>query len=372
MIKIKTGNIFESKAQTIVNTVNCIGVMGKGIALEFKMKFPEMFRDYEERCKNGDVKLGRPYLYKTLVHPWILNFPTKDHWRSVSNLKSIITGLKFLKAYYKEWDIKSIAFPPLGCGYGQLEWRIVGPTLYRYLNDFDIDVELYTPYNTPHEELLENFLANNKENHTIANMPEPKWINPGLIAIVEILSRIESQPFHCAVGRTIFQKIAYVATEKGIETGFIYKKGSYGPFSDGLKEAEAKLINNGLLEEESIGRMIRIKVGKTYKDAKKSYEEYIAKWDKQINEVVDLFLRVNTHQAEVVATVLFASNLVSKKKNTNELDILHEVQQWKERRKPKLDDSEVALAIRNLNVLGWLNIKVSAELPLPEDDFARV
>jgi len=76
MIKVLIGNLLESKYQTLVNTVNCVGIMGKGIALEFKHKYPEMFRDYEERCKQGKVKLGQPYLYKTLLLPWILNFPT--------------------------------------------------------------------------------------------------------------------------------------------------------------------------------------------------------------------------------------------------------------------------------------------------------
>ena len=131
MIKVLTGNILESSAQTLVNTVNCVGVMGKGIALEFKNRFPEMFKDYEQKCKRGEVLLGRPYLYKSLLPPWILNFPTKGHWRFLSNLQDIIRGLRFLIKYYREWGITSIAVPPLGCGHGQLEWRIVGPTLYR-------------------------------------------------------------------------------------------------------------------------------------------------------------------------------------------------------------------------------------------------
>ncbi len=93
MIKALTGNILESKAQTLVNTVNCVGVMGKGIALEFKNRFPEMFKDYEQRCRRKEVMLGKPYLYKSLFPPWVLNFPTKGHWRSVSNLQDIVRGL---------------------------------------------------------------------------------------------------------------------------------------------------------------------------------------------------------------------------------------------------------------------------------------
>ena len=116
MVKVLTGNLFESNAQTLVNTVNCVGVMGKGVALEFKKRFPDMFDDYEKRCQRHEVKLGRPYLYKRLVPPWILNFPTKDHWRSVASLEAIVEGLKYLLQHHKEWGITSMAVPPLGCG----------------------------------------------------------------------------------------------------------------------------------------------------------------------------------------------------------------------------------------------------------------
>jgi len=82
MVKVLIGDLFASQAQTLVNTVNCIGVMGKGIALEFKKRFPDMFEDYEQRCRKGEVELGQPYLFKRLFLPWILNFPTKSHWHS--------------------------------------------------------------------------------------------------------------------------------------------------------------------------------------------------------------------------------------------------------------------------------------------------
>src|SRR3989338_3378642 len=100
MIKVLIGDIFKSKVQTIVNTVNCVGVMGKGLALEFKKQFPEMYADYLTRCERGEVKLGVPYLYKGST-PWILNFPTKDHWRSVARLDDIVRGLQFLNRNYK-------------------------------------------------------------------------------------------------------------------------------------------------------------------------------------------------------------------------------------------------------------------------------
>ena len=227
--------------------------MGKGVALEFKKRFPEMFDDYERRCKGEEVKLGRPYLYKSLVPPWILNFPTKDHWRSVASLEAIVEGLRFLLQHYKEWGITSMAVPPLGCGQGQLEWRVVGPTLNRYLKKMDIPIELYAPYGTPHEELQAKFLDGvSRGGDDNTPMPEPQWIKASWVGLVEILHRLEQQPYHPPVGRTTFQMIAYVATEEGLPTELRHQKGSYGPYSQEQKGLTARLINNGLIWEEKL------------------------------------------------------------------------------------------------------------------------
>src|ERR1043166_8630515 len=158
-MKILVGDILQSKAQTLINTVNCVGIMGKGIALEFKSHFPKMFEDYVQRCDRREVKLGVPYLYRTLIPPQIINFPTKDHWKSVSRIADIERGLQYLLTRYKEWGVKSLAIPPLGCGNGQLEWKAVGPLIYRYASQMDIPVELYAPYGTPPRELTADFLS---------------------------------------------------------------------------------------------------------------------------------------------------------------------------------------------------------------------
>lgn len=171
--------------------------MGKGIALEFKRRFPDMFADYQARCARGEVKLGRPYLFRPLLPPWILNVPTKDHWRSVTKLADMVRGLEHLLANYEGWGITSIAVPPLGCGNGQLEWRVVGSTLYRYLSRMTIPVELYAPYGTPHEELQLSFLNQSAtQSAARCEMPRPEWVQPGWIALVDILRRIEEQRYH--------------------------------------------------------------------------------------------------------------------------------------------------------------------------------
>ncbi len=141
-IQYQKGDIFESQAQVIVNTVNCQGVMGKGLALAFKQKYPDMFKVYQQECKTGKLGIGRPTLYQGST-PWILNFPTKDSWRANSKLEYLEKGLEFLVAHYKNAGIKSIAFPKLGAQNGKLSWDDVGPLMARYLSQLDIDVYIY-------------------------------------------------------------------------------------------------------------------------------------------------------------------------------------------------------------------------------------
>ena len=136
------GDIFDSTAQVIVNTVNCKGVMGKGLALAFKERYPDMFAVYQQDCKIGKLRIGRPTIYKK-SKPWILNFPTKDHWRFPSKLEYIEKGLEFLVTHYQKVGITSIAFPKLGAQNGKLSWDEVGPIMAKYLSQLDIDVYIY-------------------------------------------------------------------------------------------------------------------------------------------------------------------------------------------------------------------------------------
>jgi O-acetyl-ADP-ribose deacetylase (regulator of RNase III)/uncharacterized protein YwgA len=373
MVKVLMGDILKSKAQTLVNTVNCVGIMGKGIALEFKEQFPDMFDDYVARCNRNEVRLGKPYLYKRLTPPWILNFPTKGHWRSVSRIEDIVKGLKYLLQHYKEWGITSLAVPPLGCGQGQLEWKIVGPTLYRFLNQLDIPVELYAPHGTPHEELRPEFLGREIDIKPAEPGLAPERVKPAWVAVVEILSRLEQEPYHWPVGRIVFQKIAYIATQEGLPTGLHYQKSSFGPFSPELKGVITRLVNNGLIREEQLGRMFAVKVGPTFADARKAYMNELAQWESIIEKTTDLFMRMQTKQSEVVATVIFAANTLAnrKKEQPSETEVLSEVMQWKQRRRPKLDDKEVAHTIRNLAALRWLKVKPSPDLVIVDEILAH-
>ncbi|MBS3906796.1 MAG: macro domain-containing protein [Syntrophaceae bacterium] len=374
MVKVLMGDILQSNAQTLVNTVNCVGIMGKGIALEFKEQFPDMFDDYVARCNRNEVRLGKPYLYKRLTPPWILNFPTKGHWRSVSRIEDIVKGLKYLLQHYKEWGIISLAVPPLGCGQGQLEWKIVGPTLYRFLNQLDVPVELYAPHGTPREELQPEFLDQELDIKPAEPGLPPERVKPAWVAVVEILSRLEQEPYHWPVGRTTFQKIAYIATQEGLPTGLHYRKSSFGPFAPELKGVITRLVNNGLIREEQLGRMFAVKVGLTFADARKVYMNELAQWESIIEKTTDLFMRMQTRQSEVVATVIFAANTLAnrKKEQPSETEVLTEVMQWKQRRRPPLDNDEVAYTIRNLAALSWLKVKPSLDLPIIDEVFAHL
>jgi uncharacterized protein YwgA/O-acetyl-ADP-ribose deacetylase (regulator of RNase III) len=351
-VKVLKGDLFESKYQTFVNTVNCVGVMGAGIALEFKKRFPEMFKDYVNLCEQGKVKLGRPYLYKSFVLPWILNFPTKDHWRGVSRLIDIVEGLNYLKDNYRKWGITSLAIPALGTSHGQLEWKVVGPTMYRILERFDIPIEFYIPLNETVED-FEKILAGNEKDE------KPLYkIKPGWIGLVKIVDEIKKEPYHYPVGRTMFQKIAYFATMEGLPTGFEYKRSSYGPFAQTLKQAITKLVNNGIITETPLGSMFEVNVGPAFNDALKNLNGELSEWSCIIEKVSDLFKRVNTQQAEIMATVHMAwHDIKSKGKDKPQAsDVLTEVMEWKQKRRPPIDSERVRKSITSLAVLKWIDV----------------
>ncbi|MBU4501421.1 MAG: macro domain-containing protein [Nanoarchaeota archaeon] len=135
-------SIFDTKLQAIVNTVNCDGVMGKGLALEFKRRYPDMFKEYKEKCLKGEIKPGLLHIYR-IDKKVIINFPTKKHWKNKSRMEYIEKGLLYLKNNYKAWGLKSIAFPKLGCDLGGLDWSEVKVLMEGYLKKFDIPIEIY-------------------------------------------------------------------------------------------------------------------------------------------------------------------------------------------------------------------------------------
>lgn len=370
-VRVVIGDLFDSDAQTLVNTVNTVGVMGKGVALEFKKRFPDMYADYVARCQRHEVRLGEPYLYRRLTPPFVLNFPTKEHWRSVSKLEDIQQGFRYLRSHFREWGIESLACPPLGCGHGGLEWRVVGPVLYRSLADLAIPVVLYAPFGTSHEELTPEYLEAQLEAIGVSDGPrhyESTRIQPAWVALVAVLARLERNRFRWPVGRTTFQKLAYFATAAGIPTGFEFRKGSYGPYADSLKSVQSKLVNNGLVTERRLGNMIEYRVGPTYEAALREFGSEIEQWSEQIEDVASLLTRMRTADAEIAATVHFAGRMLqdSVSRSPSEREVLDAVLDWKQRRRPPLNEQAVAQAVRNLTLLGWLDAKWSEDLPVED------
>ncbi len=367
MFKALIGDLFASRAQTLVNPVNCGGVFGKGIALEFKKRFPVLFDDYLHRCERKAVKLGEPYLYRDRSGLLVVNFPTKGHGRSLSRLTDIERGLDFLVAHLVEWGIESLALPPLGCDKGDLDWVDVGPLMYRKLHDQPIDVEVYAPPGTPAHQLTPAFLS--APDHANANGEgrATEDLNANWVALLEVLRDLQTQPYVSPVGRTIFQKICYVVTAMGVPTGFEFQKASYGPFSPDVKAALRTLANRNWLIEEQLGRVVALRVGPEYEKDRSRFASRIQEFEKKIAKTVDLFSRIrSTEQAEEVVTVLFASREIKQGKRGVEVaeqQIFDFVLDWKKSWNTEDRKSTLATTIRSLVVLGWLRAQISESMP---------
>jgi O-acetyl-ADP-ribose deacetylase (regulator of RNase III) len=158
-LEIRIGDLFASGARTLVNPVNTAGVMGAGLAAEFRRRFPDLAADYRRRCAAGQLRLGQPYLYRTAAGVQVINFPTKGHWRAPSRLVGLDQGLAYLAAHADQWQLGSLAVPALGAGLGGLAWEQVGPLLYRHLHDHGVPVLLYAPPGTPPERATLGYLA---------------------------------------------------------------------------------------------------------------------------------------------------------------------------------------------------------------------
>lgn len=353
-VKLTSGDILKSSAQTLVNTVNCVGVMGKGIALAFKRRYPDMFEDYVKRCDRGEVTLGRPYVYQAHDH-LIVNFPTKGHWRAVSRLSDIEDGLSYLDAHYKEWGITSLAVPPLGCGNGQLEWSVVGPTLARHLGRLDIPVELFVPQGEPTDYEQLSLLPQHGERQQAGQFIPPEWV-----AIVAILDRLERQPHHWPVGRVLLQKLVYFASQSGIPTGLQFEAASYGPYSPDLKKQLARLQNNGLAMERQLGRLFEVRVGPTYRDAVSRYRDRLEPWRDAVDRTADLLARMNTDTAEVAATVHFAAMSLHERyqRQPTASEVVDAVEAWKIRRRPPLSREAILNALVILALRRWIDVEL--------------
>lgn len=226
-INLKRGDLLaQENVDAIVNTVNCVGVMGKGIALQFKNKWPENFKAYKTACDRGEVRLGRMFVYDSggLLKPnFIINFPTKQHWRGKSEIGSIRTGLVDLIEQVRRLRIRSIAIPPLGCGNGGLNWSDVRPMIEAAFSNLpDVEVYLFEPGPTLDPK------------HMVVNTTRPRMTpaRAAMLKVMEIYRR-----FEFGLSKIEVQKLAYFLQFAGEDMKLAFEKQNYGPYSDELKHA---------------------------------------------------------------------------------------------------------------------------------------
>lgn len=230
MITEGRGNLLGADVDALVNTVNTVGVMGKGVALQFRRAYPAMFDDYARAAKAGRVELGQMHVWATgaLSGPrYVINFPTKAHWRARSKLTDIERGLADLVRVIRELEITSIAIPPLGCGNGGLDWRDVEPRIRTALSEVpDVEAIVYPPGQAPRA----------AEMHTATRTPD---MTAGRAALIHLLKRYTER----ALGASLIevQKLLYFLQVAGEPLQLRFVKGHYGPYADNLRHVLSRV-----------------------------------------------------------------------------------------------------------------------------------
>jgi O-acetyl-ADP-ribose deacetylase (regulator of RNase III) len=222
MIYKAEGDLLSTDAEALVNTVNTVGVMGKGIALQFKQAFPDNYAAYEAACKRGEVELGKMFVFRRSEgNPRIIiNFPTKQHWRAKSKIRDIESGLRDLVRIVKSERIQLIAVPPLGCGNGGLDWSDVRPRIESVFEEVpDVTVQLFHPEGAPKFDEMK--IATKRPSMT-----------PGRAAILVLLSRYALPGYRLTLLE--IQKLAYFLQEAGESLKFKFQKQRYGPYAENL------------------------------------------------------------------------------------------------------------------------------------------
>ncbi|KKK92759.1 hypothetical protein LCGC14_2699710, partial [marine sediment metagenome] len=226
MIEITTGNILQAETEALVNTVNCVGVMGRGIALQFKKEFPDNFTAYKAACDKKELKPGMMLvvnLNQLQLPRYVINFPTKRHWKGKSRIEDIESGLNSLITEVRQRNIESIAIPPLGCGLGGLDWGVVRPMVERAFESLPkVRVLLYEPVGAPAAEKM----AKTKK--------EPN-MTVGRASLLGLMRRYLSAAMDPSVSLLEIHKLMYFMQEAGEPLRLKYTKGPYGPYAENLR-----------------------------------------------------------------------------------------------------------------------------------------
>jgi len=341
MIEFRTGDILAADAEAIVNTVNCVGIMGRGIALQFKNAFPENFKAYEAACAREEVQPGKMFVFetRTLTNPkFIINFPTKRHWRGKSRIEDIDSGLKALAEEIRTRGIRSIAIPPLGSGLGGLNWADVRPRIFEALRGFDdLQVIVFEPNSAP----------------VVTKSREVPSMTPGRAALVVLMHRYLGGLMDPFVTLIEVHKLMYFMQEAGEPLRLQYSKAPYGPYAENLRHVlravEGHLVSGYADGGDAPDKQIELVPG-----AVKDAEAFLS--DK--SDTADRFDRVaqlvegfeTPFGLELLATVHWVT---TRENAASPEDAIAKVYAWNERKK-RFSQRQIGIAFQTLQNKEWL------------------
>jgi O-acetyl-ADP-ribose deacetylase (regulator of RNase III) len=359
MIEIKHGNLLTDQVEVLVNTVNCFGAMGRGIARQFEAAFPAESKIYKEACRRKQVKTGKifvvdvvPQIGRELPH-YIFHFVTKDHWSKPSKIEWVKDGLIDLVQQARALNIRSISVPPLGCGHGGLAWEVVGPMIIEAFEDLpDIQVFLHPPEGAPlPEEMIHSGAA-------------PKMTKASALYI-QLLKN------YCVVEPTFthleLQKLAYFLQEAG-ETSLRleFKKGEYGPYASDIRHvlgrAEGYWITGYGDGTGGVNRPMMLKQEAIEQSNKIILQQQDGSLLRRFVQVTDL---VDGYDTSLGVELLATVHYVAKKDNAAEQDVqvaIQSVADWGPRKRKVFTENLVADAWSHLHSFGWLNMKTDQEI----------
>jgi O-acetyl-ADP-ribose deacetylase (regulator of RNase III) len=344
MIEYRSGDILKEKTEALINTVNCVGVMGRGIALQFKNAFPENFKAYAAACKNEEVQPGRMFVFETgqLTNPrYIINFPTKRHWRGKSRMEDIEAGLKALVDTIRRYNIRSIAIPPLGSGLGGLDWPEVKRRIEAALQPFsDVRIILYEPKGAPTTEKM----VHNREVPTMT---------AGRAALVELMHRYLGGLLDPCVTLLEVHKLMYFMQEAGEPLRLKYQKAPYGPYAETLRHVlhaiEGHLVSGYADGGDAPDKQLQLVPG-AIEDATAFLQQHAdtsTRFDK-VAELVDGF------ESPFGLELLSSVHWVMKNEPVNSVDdVISHTYAWNERKR-QFTLRQIALAVNVLSRKGWV------------------
>jgi O-acetyl-ADP-ribose deacetylase (regulator of RNase III)/uncharacterized protein YwgA len=344
MIKYTTGNLLNAKTDALVNTVNTVGVMGKGIALQFKERYKENFRVYHAKAKAKELKVGDILVVKDhdlSGAKLIFNFPTKQHWKGNSKMEYIEAGLEDLKRKIIEYGVKSIALPPLGCGNGGLDWNVVKALIERELKDLPVEILVFEP-NASIKAQLE------KE----TRKPEVKKLTPGRAMLLYLMFLYEEKGEPGSV--FVANKLAYFLQRSGEKMRLTFQPHLYGPYSAQVQHVLYSLNGKYLsgLEQNQIGPFEPLKLNYEKLEEVRTYvtKELDASQRSRLSSVMSLLSGFeSTFSLELLATVDY---LLAEKGSKTKEEVMKEIESWSERKTKVFKPHYIDTAMNRLKTHG--------------------